>query len=258
MEEGSHDAVDHAHHRALLAVRLQESKLGMSISAPLVRRISRTDAEPAAMGQLAGTEPMLPGATAMQGKRHLIVWNLITLDGFFEGPRSWDLDFHEYAWGEELERFSLEQLDGADLLLFGRVTYEGMARYWSSAKGEIAERMNRIRKMVFSSTLDRADWSNTTLVRECVAGEVARLKEQSGKDILVFGSAALSATLMEHGLIDEYRLGLAPVVLGGGNPLFKPSSKKTAMELIEARPLKSGCVLLRYRPESVAGSGLES
>ncbi|HET7553121.1 MAG TPA: dihydrofolate reductase family protein [Gemmatimonadaceae bacterium] len=185
----------------------------------------------------------------MQGTRKVIVWNLITLDGYFEGPRSWDLDWHEYAWGEELHRFSQEQLDGADLLLFGRVTYEGMASHWPSAKGETAERMNRIRKMVFSSSLDRADWSNTTLVRDCVAGEVARLKDQPGKDILVIGSAALSATLLEHGLIDEYRLGLAPVVLGGGNPLFKPSSNTTPMDLIEARPLKSGCVLLRYRPE---------
>ena len=184
----------------------------------------------------------------MQGTRQLIVWNLITLDGFFEGPRSWDLGFHEYAWGEELQRFSHDQLDAADLVLFGRVTYEGMASYWSSAKGKTAQRMNRIRKMVFSSTLDRAEWSNTTLVRDCVADEVERLKEQPGKDILVFGSAALSATLMEHGLIDEYRLGLAPVVLGEGNPLFKPSANATAMELIEARPLKSGCVLLRYRP----------
>ena len=184
----------------------------------------------------------------MQSTRRVIVWNLITLDGFFEGSRSWDLDFHEYAWGEELQRFSLEQLDRADLLLFGRVTYEGMASYWPSATGETADRMNRIRKMVFSSTLDRAEWSNTTLERECVAGEVARLKEQPGKDILVFGSAALSATLMEQGLIDEYRLGLAPVVLGGGSPLFKPSSDTTPMELLEARPLKSGCVLLRYRP----------
>lgn len=185
----------------------------------------------------------------MQGTRQVIVWNLITLDGFFEGPRSWDLDFHEYAWGEELQRFSLEQLDAADLLIFGRVTYEGMASHWPSAKGETAQRMNRIRKMVFSSTLDRAEWKNTTLVADCVAGEVARLKEEPGKDILVLGSAALSATLMEHDLIDEYRLGLAPVVLGQGNPLFKPSSDTTAMELLEARPLKSGCVLLRYRPQ---------
>jgi dihydrofolate reductase len=185
----------------------------------------------------------------MQGTRQVIVWNLITLDGFFEGARSWDLDFHEHAWGEELQRFSLQQLDEADLLLFGRVTYEGMASYWPSARGETAERMNRIPKMVFSSTLECAEWSNTTLVSDCVTGEVARLKEQPGKDIIVIGSAALSATLMEHGLIDEYRLGLAPVVLGNGTPLFKPSCGKTAMELLEARPLKSGCVLLRYRPE---------
>ena len=188
----------------------------------------------------------------MQGTRRLIVWNMISLDGYFEGPRRWDLDWHEHAWGEELQRFSREQLDGADLLLFGRVTYEGMAGHWPSAKGETAERMNRMHKVVFSSTLDRADWSNTTLVKDDVAGEVARLKAQPGADILVIGSAALCATLLEHGLIDEYRLGLAPVVLGGGTPLFKPSATRTAMELLEARPLTSGGVLLRYRPEGRA------
>ncbi|HEU4631424.1 MAG TPA: dihydrofolate reductase family protein [Gemmatimonadaceae bacterium] len=188
----------------------------------------------------------------MPGTRRLIVWNLISLDGYFEGPQRWDLDWHEHAWGEELQRFSKEQLDAADLLLFGRVTYQGMASHWPTAKGETAERMNRMRKIVVSSTLDRADWSNTTLVRDDAAGEVARLKAQPGKDILVIGSAALAATLLEHGLVDEYRLGLAPVVLGGGSPLFKPSAKRTAMELLEARPLTSGGVLLRYRPEGAA------
>src|SRR5206468_6714943 len=87
--------------------------------------------------------------------RRLISWNLITLDGFFEGPKSWDLDFHEYVWGEELEQLSLDQAASADLLLFGRVTYEGMAGYWPTAEGEIAEIaefMNNVPKVVFSRT----------------------------------------------------------------------------------------------------------
>jgi dihydrofolate reductase len=177
------------------------------------------------------------------------MWNMVTLDGFFEGPQRWDIDFHEYVWGEELEQFSIEQLESAGMLLFGRVTYEGMANYWPSAQGEIADFMNGIPKVVFSRTLEKAEWNNTRLVKAHAEEEVARLKQQPGKDILIFGSANLSATLMQHGLIDEYRLGISPLVLGGGNPLFKPSPQRLKMKLLEARRLKSGCVILRYEPE---------
>ena len=95
----------------------------------------------------------------------LIMWNLVTLEGFFEGPKKWDLDWLEYVWGDELEQLSLEQGKTADALLFGRVTYEGMAAYWPSAKGEVADWMNSVPKVVFSRTLAKADWNNTRLVR---------------------------------------------------------------------------------------------
>jgi len=179
------------------------------------------------------------------------MWNLVTLDGFFEGPKSWDIDWHELAWGEELERLSIEQARSADMLVFGRVTYEGMAGYWPSQKGEIADFMNTIPKIVFSRTLKQAEWNNTRLVKENAEGEVAKLKQQRGKDLFIFGSANLSETLMRHGLIDEYRLGVTPVVLGRGNPLFKPSAERMKLKLVEARPLKSGCVILRYQPEGI-------
>ena len=174
------------------------------------------------------------------------MWNLVSLDGFFEGAKSWDLGWHESVWGDELERLSIDQLKSADMLLFGRVTYEGMAGYWSSAKGEIADRMNNIRKVVFSRTLEKASWNNTKLVKGNAAEEVAKLKEQNGKDLFIFGSANLSSTLMRHHLIDEYRLCLAPIVLGAGTPLFKASPETMKLKLIEARPLKSGGVILRY------------
>ncbi len=176
----------------------------------------------------------------------LIMWNLVTLDGFFEGPGTWDIDFHETVWGEELERFSLEQLRNAGLLLFGRVTYQGMANYWPSATGEIAELMNSVPKMVFSRTLDRAEWTNTELVSANAAERVAQLKEQPGRDILIFGSSNLASTLTESRLIDEYRIAVAPLLLGGGNPLFKPSSHQIKLRLLEARPLTTGGVILRY------------
>ena len=180
--------------------------------------------------------------------RKLIMWNMVTLDGYFEGPKSWDIDWHEYVWGEELEQLSIEQLRSADMILFGRVTYQGMASHWPSATGEVADFMNSISKVVFSRTLDKAGWSNTRLVKSNAQDEVAKLKQQPGRDLLIFGSADLSSTLMRNGLIDEYRLGMTPVVLGAGNPLFKPSPERLRLKLLEARPLKSGCVILRYEP----------
>src|SRR5512141_1221860 len=108
--------------------------------------------------------------------RNLIMWNLVTLDGFFEGTKPWDLDWHEYVWGDELERISIEQLKSADTLVFGRATYQGMAAYWPTETGEVAKRMNRISKIVFSNTLERADWRNTTLVRGAAEQEIPVLK----------------------------------------------------------------------------------
>lgn len=181
--------------------------------------------------------------------RKLIMWNMVTLDGFFEGRKSWEIDWHEYVWGEELEQLSLEQSKSIGALLFGRLTYQGMADYWSAEKGEIADFMNSIPKVVFSRTLEKADWKNSRLVKENAADEVVKLKQQPGKDLYIFGSANFSATMMERGLIDEYRLGLTPLVLGGGGSLFKQSPARMKMKLLEARPLKSGCVILRYEPE---------
>ena len=178
----------------------------------------------------------------------IIAWNLMTLDGYFEGSRSWDLGFHELVWGQELERFSIEQSKSADMLLFGRVTYEGMAAYWTTATGEIADFMNSVPKTVFSSTLERADWRNTRLVKTDAAHEVSRLRREPGRDVYIFGSAKLCASLLRERLIDEYRLGLVPVVLGAGNPLFKPAPSQIRMKLLEAKPLGTGCVILRYAP----------
>ena len=178
--------------------------------------------------------------------RKVIVWNMVTLDGYFEGPKPWEIDWHEYVWGEELERFSLDQAQEVGALLFGRKTYEGMAGYWSTATGEIAEFMNSIAKVVFSNTLKTTGWSNTRLVKGSAEEEVARLKQEPGKDLFIFGSANLTGSLTKHGLIDEYRIGLNPLVLGGGTPMFKPSDERMRLKLLEARPMQSGVVLLRY------------
>jgi dihydrofolate reductase len=176
-----------------------------------------------------------------------IMWNLMTLDGYFEGTNKWDLDFHNKVWGDELEQLSIEQLSQCNALVFGRVTYEGMAAYWTTAtsEAEVAGFMNKIPKIVFSRTLTKADWNNTRLVKDNIEGEVAKLK-QSGKDSYIFGSADLSATLMKLGLIDEYRICIVPVILGGGTPLFKANPEQMKLQLLNIQALKNGGVILRY------------
>jgi dihydrofolate reductase len=184
----------------------------------------------------------------------LIAWNLMTLDGFFEGRERWSLDFHEIAWGDELERLSLDQLATADALLFGRVTFEGMAAYWKTAKGTIADFMNRLPKVVFSRTLRDADWRNSRVAEDAVR-EVPRLKAENARELYIFGSAKLCDSLLHAGLIDEYRIALVPVVLGEGTPLWKSSSARVRMSLLNSRALANGCVILRYAPSGPGASG---
>src|SRR6266446_1826379 len=172
----------------------------------------------------------------------LIMWNLISLDGFFEGAKNWDLDFHQSVWGDELESLSLEQLSSAGGLLFGRITYEGMAAYWKTATG----------KIVVSRTLERANWTNTKLIGGNVVAEIQKLKQQGNGNTFVFGSANLSATLLEHALFDEYRIAIAPVLLGRGKPLFPPNSHRLNLKLLDSRILSNGCVILRYGPPATS------
>lgn len=179
----------------------------------------------------------------------LIMWNLITLDGYFEGPKSWDLDFHQHVWGDELERYAIEQLESAEGLLFGRITYEGMAAYWKTAEGTVANFMNNLPKLVVSRTLKKPDWNNTGLVSENVVETVCEAKQQAKKDLYVFGSANLSETLIEQNLFDEYRLAVVPVILGSGNPLFKQGMSLQKLKLVGSQTYASGCIVLRYANE---------
>ena len=185
--------------------------------------------------------------------RKLIMWNIITLDGYFEGEQNWDLSFHEAIWGEELEKLSIEQLRSADYLVFGRVTYEGMAVHWTKALqgevaelGEIAVLMNKIPKLVFSRTLKTVDWNNSTLFKENASAEIAKLKAQDGGDLYVFGSADLSETFINDDLFDEYRTGIAPVILGNGRPLFPQRITPRNLSLISTQQLSTGGVVLKY------------
>ncbi len=178
--------------------------------------------------------------------RKLIMWNIITLDGYFEGNQNWDLPFHLVVWGQELEKLSIEQLKSADYLVFGRVTYEGMAAYWTNEEGEIAKLMNEIPKLVFSKTLKSAEWNNTTLISENASDEIRKLKEEGGKDMYVFGSANLSETFVNDNLFDEYRIGIAPVILGSGRPLFRQGIASKNLSLVSTQQLLTGGVVLKY------------
>lgn len=181
--------------------------------------------------------------------RKLIMWNIITLDGYFEGTKNWDLPFHETVWGPELERLSIEQLNSADCLVFGRVTFEGMAAYWKDAEGEIAELMNSIPKIVCSRTLKSADWNNSNLIQENVVAELTRFKSEGDKDMYVFGSGNLSETLIREDLFDEYRIGIAPVLLGSGKRLFPELTSTKKLSLVSSQPLTNGGIILKYIPE---------
>ena len=169
--------------------------------------------------------------------RKVILSNNVTLDGFFEGPNK-ELDW-QIVDGENKE-YAIDLLSKVDALLFGRVTYQLMADYWpaaatnpSTSKGdlEIADKMNNLPKIVFSKTLQRVEWNNSRLVKENIAEEISKMKQQSGKDMVIFGSGSIVSTFMQFGLIDEYRIILNPVVLGNGKPLFKGINDKNHLKL---------------------------
>jgi dihydrofolate reductase len=174
----------------------------------------------------------------------LIMWNLMTLDGFVEGANR-DISWHFDVWGEELEKLSIDQLRSAGGLMFGRVTYEVMASHWPSATGEVADFMNALPRYVFSRTLKRSDWANTQVFGSDAPDTVARLKREGTKDIFLFGSADLAASLIRRGLIDEFRIAVNPIILGGGTPLFK-QGERVKLKLLDARTLSTGIVISRY------------
>ena len=179
--------------------------------------------------------------------RKVIVTEFITLDGVVEAPEKWSFPF----WNDEIAKFKHDELFASDALLLGRVTYQGFAAAWPSRTDEtgFADRMNSLPKFVVSTTLDKVEWNNSRLIKENVAEEVSKLKQQPGQNLLIYGSGALVHTLMQHNLIDEYWLLVYPVVLGSGKRLFKDGSN-TTLKLVETKTFSSGVVLLCYQPET--------
>lgn len=180
--------------------------------------------------------------------RKLILFNLATLDGYFAGPQG-EIDWHRVD--AEFNDFAIAQLETAGGLVFGRITYELMAGYWPTAEALaddpiVAGKMNAIPKFVFSRTLGRADWQNTTLIRGDALTETAQLKARPGKDLFIFGSADLASAFTGAGLIDEYRIILNPVILGRGLPLFPHLDNPVNLRLLNIKTFHNGNVLLYY------------
>ena len=181
--------------------------------------------------------------------RKMLLFDMVSLDGFFAGPQG-EIDWH--VVDEEFNEFALGQLDAVDVLVFGRVTYQLMADYWPSPLAarndpEVAGMMNTKSKVVFSKTLEKAEWNSTRLFKGNLAGEISNLKGQPGRDLILFGSANLAAGLTRLGLIDEYRIMVNPVVLGSGRGLFAELEERLPLRLVKTKRFHSGNVLLTYR-----------
>ena len=182
----------------------------------------------------------------------LVVTEFMTLDGVIDDPGGVEGKpgggyAFKFKRGPEGDKFKLDELMDAESLLLGRVTYQGFAAAWPSRDGEFADKMNTMPKYVVTSTLDKPEWANTTVINGDVAKEVAELKASSNGDILVEGSATLVRTLIEADLVDEFRLMIFPTVVGGGKRLFADGSSIAALSLVEAKAVGEGVMTLVYR-----------
>ncbi|MGH7493324.1 MAG: dihydrofolate reductase family protein [bacterium] len=187
--------------------------------------------------------------------RKLIVFNHVTLDGYFvdvNGDMSWAKADHQDA---EWNAFVADNASGGGVLVFGRITYELMAGFWPTpfaieSMPTVAERMNSLPKVVFSRTLAQASWNNTRLVKGDMAAEIRKMKKESGQGIAILGSGSVVAQLAQEGLIDEYQIVVNPVVLGQGRTMFDGVKEKLRLKLTKTRAFRNGNVLLCYDPVS--------
>jgi dihydrofolate reductase len=177
-----------------------------------------------------------------------LFWQIsMSLDGFMEGPTR-ELDYTAQIVDQDFERYATDMLKSIDTIILGRVTYELFAKYWPNATGPDANRMNELLKVVFSKKLNTVSWKNSRLAREDVTQEIARLKEEPGKDIALFGSAGLASTFMRRGLIDEYRILITPFVLGSGRSAFKGVKNRIGLKPLKTTTWSSGIVVHYYQP----------
>jgi dihydrofolate reductase len=187
----------------------------------------------------------------------IVVTEFISLDGVVEDPGGSE-DFKHSGWsfeierGEEGDQFKLDETVSADALLLGRRTYEGFADAWPSREGEFADKFNNMPKYVVSSTLKDPEWTNSTVLDGDVAENVSKLREEHDGEIVVHGSVQLVQALIEHGLVDELRLMVFPVVLGAGKRLFGETSDKRRLKLTDSKTVGDGVQILTYEAAGTA------
>jgi dihydrofolate reductase len=190
--------------------------------------------------------------------RRIIVTEFVSLDGVMDDPGGGEGGKHgpwtfQFNRGAEGNQFKVDELFASEALLLGRVTYQGFASAWPGRTDEagFADRMNSLPKYVVSTTLTDAaadaTWNNSKVIRGDVVGEIGKLKKSEGGDILVEGSARLVQTLMEHGLVDELRLMVFPIVLGSGRRLFGGAGDAAKLELTSSKTAGDGILLLTYK-----------
>jgi dihydrofolate reductase len=183
----------------------------------------------------------------------IVITEFVSLDGVMEAPGGGE-DYEHAGWtfeinrGAEGEKFKLDETFASEALLLGRVTYEGFAAAWPSVENEFADKFNSMPKYVVSSTLQTAEWNNSTVLNGDVVEEVSKLKQEHDGDIVVHGSARLVQTLIEHDLVDELRLMVFPVVLGSGKRLFGDTSDKKRLRLTDSKTVGDGVAILIYEP----------
>jgi dihydrofolate reductase len=183
----------------------------------------------------------------------IVVTEFVSLDGVIEDPGGSE-SYKHGGWSFEIERgdegnkFKLDEVFASEALLLGRTTYEGFAAAWPSRDGEFADKFNSMPKYVVSSTLEAPEWNNSTVLRGDLAEGVAKLKAEQDGDIVVHGSASLVQALVEHDLVDEFRLMVYPVVLGSGKRLFGETSDKKTLKLVSSQTVGDGVLILIYQP----------
>jgi len=175
--------------------------------------------------------------------RTIIESTLVSLDGVIGDPHLWAME----RFDEEAQKEALEALLASDAMLMGRRTYEIFAAVWPARTGAYAERLNNMRKYVFSSTLRTADWNNSTIIAGDVVGEAATLKQQQGGSLIMYGHGLLGQTLLKHHLLDEIHFSVHPLLVGRGKLLFC-EGEKVSMQLVSTKPRRNGVVVLSYRP----------
>jgi len=176
---------------------------------------------------------------------------MVSLDGIFAGPNG-EIDW--FVVNDEFFQSATDLLNSVDTLLFGRVTYQGMLSYWPTPEAIkndpiMADKMNSTPKIVFSKSLDKVEWgkwNNARLVKDHIGEEIIKLKQQPGKDMVIYGSGSIVSLLTQLGLIDEYRIFVVPTVLGSGKPQFMDITKPVKLKLSETKAFKTGVVSLTY------------